>query len=258
MAEDIYASIDNSPLISFIFYPRKDFLPGPRNSVDLTVEVEGGININCRFYFNDYKDPWILYFHGNGEVVSDYNDIASFYIGIGINIVVADYRGYGRSGGSPSFANMINDAHVLLKQIKKELKDLGCPDIPWVMGRSLGSIPAMELAYSYPAELEGLIIESGFLSASRLLKHLGIPSLGLDLKSLEEESFKKIKSITIPALIIHGERDNLIPVQEGKDLYNNLGSTEKELVIISGADHNDIMFVGQEPYFEAINNFVNT
>ncbi len=251
-----YYDIDNSPLINFLFYPRKYFRPGPDNSFDFMVEVEEGINISCRFFYNNQEDPWILYFHGNGEVVSDYNDIAPFYTRNGLNIVVADYRGYGTSDGSPSFSSLISDGHVLFHNIVEKLQNLGWSNDIWIMGRSLGSISALELTFHHESKINGLIIESGFVSPSNLLKHLGLPSFGLNLEKLEEESLQKIKNINLPTLIIHGEYDSLIPAQEGEKLLQNIGSEDKELIIIPGADHNDIMFVDQARYFGAIKDFI--
>ncbi len=65
-----------------------------------------------------------------------------------------------------------------------------------------------------------------------------------------------IRKITLPALIIHGERDTLVPLQEGKDILANLGSKEKEMLIIPRADHNSIMFTDPETYLSAIQKFV--
>jgi fermentation-respiration switch protein FrsA (DUF1100 family) len=60
----------------------------------------------------------------------------------------------------------------------------------------------------------------------------------------------------MPTLIIHGESDTLVPLKEAEDLYNHLGTQEKELLIIPSASHNDIMFVGFKEYFEAIQRFI--
>ncbi len=254
---DYYTLIDKSPLLNFLFYPRKDFVSGPGNSFDLAVRVQENIHVSCRFFYNeDFNCPWILYFHGNGEVVSDYNEIAPMYNSEKINIVVADYRGYGRSSGLPSFSALIKDAPILFESIQEELFNKGYTDKLWLMGRSLGSISALELAYSFPEKIHGLIIESGFLSPVRLLKHLGLPSFGLNLNLLEQEAINKVGSISLPTLIIHGEQDTLVPLKEGKELLRQMGSKQKEIEIIPGADHNNIMFVGQKQYFSAIRQFL--
>jgi pimeloyl-ACP methyl ester carboxylesterase len=124
------------------------------------------------------------------------------------------------------------------------------------MGRSLGSISALELAYQFPDRMKGLIVESGASSVVRVFRHLGIPAHGVDLEKIDLECQKMVEKISVPALILHGERDTLIPVEEGKHVYNSIGSEKKQLVIIPSATHNDIMFVGLRKYFEAIQRFI--
>ena len=125
------------------------------------------------------------------------------------------------------------------------------------MGRSLGSISAIELAYRSKHDFRGLIIESGFVSILPVMKHLGL-SLQMDaeVERVLEEALAMVREIKLPALIIHGEDDTLVPLEEAKRFYDNLGSAEKRLVIIPGADHNDIMFTGIDQYFEAIKMFI--
>jgi hypothetical protein len=65
-----------------------------------------------------------------------------------------------------------------------------------------------------------------------------------------------VRKITTPTLIIHGEFDMLVPLREAENLYKNIGTSDKELFIIPGADHNDIMFVRLEQYFGAIQRFI--
>jgi len=93
-----------------------------------------------------------------------------------------------------------------------------------------------------------MIIESGFASVTRLIKHLGLPSRGIDLRAIEEERLAMIREITLPALIIHGEEDNLVPLQEGRELYQFLASPRKKWVVIPNADHNSVMLHGLETY----------
>lgn len=126
------------------------------------------------------------------------------------------------------------------------------------MGRSMGSIPALELACHYPEQIRGLIIESGFASVTRLIKHLGLPYRGIDLEPIEQERLAMIRKISLRSLIIHGEFDNLIPLQEARDLFDYLGAAEKELIIIPGADHNSVMFLGMNLYLAAIQKFLKT
>jgi pimeloyl-ACP methyl ester carboxylesterase len=251
-----YSEIDNSPALSYIFYPRDYHSHPPRNAFDKEISVAKDVAITCRFYKGDDNWPWIVFFHGNGEVVSDYDDISHFYVKHKLNLVVADYRGYGSSGGSPTLTDLVHDAPILFKAINEELLQRGQRTDVWLMGRSLGSISALELAYHQPDQIRGLIIESGFPSITRLILHLGMPAGAIELEPIYKACIEMIRKITTPTLIIHGEYDVLVPLREAEDLYDKIGAKDEELVIIRGADHNDIMFVGFEQYFGAILRFI--
>jgi len=251
-----YAELDQPSILQYVFYPRKDFSPCPPNAFDTLVPVEDGVSISCRFYLANQERPWILYFHGNGEVVSDYDEIAPVYNQLGLNFTVADYRGYGASTGTPTLTALVHDCHVILGAVGKELSRKKLNTDLWIMGRSLGSISAIELACEHQNALRGFIIDSGFPSVVRIVSHLGIPAYGIDLEKIDREYLEKIKKILLPALILHGENDTLVPLQNARDLYDHLGTSDKELLVIPGATHNDIMIVGFKEYFKAVQRFV--
>ncbi len=251
-----YSSLDHPLLLQYIFYPRKDVTPCPQHGFDLSVSVAEATFISCRFYMGDRNWPWILFFHGNGEVVSDYDEISTLYHQKGINLVVADYRGYGASSGVPTLTDLIEDSHVIFKAVSVELPRRHLRTDLWVMGRSLGSLSALELAYSYQDKLKGLIIESGFPSVVRIMVHLGMPGHERNLERIDQECLERIEKISLPVLIIHGDQDWLVPLQNARDLYHHLGTRDKKLLIIPSATHNDIMRVGIKEYFEALQHFV--
>ena len=253
----IYSAIDEQPaLLQFLFYPRRWDRPAPPGAEDLLIPVEKDIAVGCRLYESAAGRPWILLFHGNGEIAADYEQIAPLYGEKKINLAVADYRGYGKSGGRPTFTAMVKDAPIIFQALRERLEDRNLREKPFIMGRSLGSISALELAAQYGELIPGLIIESGFISVIGLIRHLGLPDLGLDLGGIEEESRRKAAAIGIPALIIHGKADSLVPYSQAEDLHRSLGSTVKKLVPIPGADHNDVIFHDRELYFSAIEKFI--
>ncbi len=251
-----YSLIDQPSTLMYIFYPREDSTLCPENAFDLLAPVDDHVSIHCRFYIGNQEWPWILFFHGNGEVVSDYDEIAPVYHQRRLNLVVADYRGYGNSNGVPTLTDLVQDAHAILREIKKELSKRGLRSDLWIMGRSLGSISAFELAYRYQDAIRGLIIESGFPSVVRIIMHLGVPIHEVNLEKIDQECLEMIHKIFIPTLIIHGERDTLVPLREAKDIFNHLGTDKKELLIIPSANHNNIMLVGFQKYFNAIQQFI--
>ncbi len=251
-----YSSIDHPLLLQYIFYPRKDVTPCPQNGFDLSVPVGEGVSLSCRFYMAHSKEPWILFFHGNGEVVSDYDEISPLYHQKNLNLVVADYRGYGASSGTPPLTDLVRDSHAIFKEVRTELSRRNLRRDLWIMGRSLGSISALELAYHHPEALKGLIIESGFPSVVRIMIHLGMPAHGIDLEKIDQGCLERIQKISLPTLLIHGEQDWLVPLQNARDIYHHLGSKEKELLVIPSATHNDIMLVGLKDYFNALQRFI--
>jgi len=215
-----------------------------------------GIQLGGRFYQANPQAPTLIYFHGNGEVAADYEFIAPQYAGINLNILVMDYRGYGTSGGKPTVKNLIGDAVPAYEGVREFLSAEGYTGPSFVTGRSLGSVPAIELAAARPEAFGGLIIESGFGSMSRLLSYLG---LGGDLATKIDPDFpnlKRIRDVKLPTLVLHGERDSLIPRAEGESLYRESPAEDKSLVIIRGADHNDIMVRDTATYFNALKDFV--
>lgn len=249
--------MDKPEILQFIFYPRRDWTPVPPGAKDYLVPVEADVSISCRFYPGREGSPCILYFHGNGEVACDYDWFAPYYNQLGISLFVADYRGYGLSGGSPTLSILIKDAEPVFDFFVKRV-GTGSPKAPlFLMGRSLGALSVMALASHHPDYVKGLIIESGAVNMARMLRLLDFPLNYHRLETLEEAALAVMRAITLPVLILHGEWDSLIPASEGITFYETVGSREKKLVLIPGADHNDIMLVGKEQYFSAIREFVS-
>ena len=249
-----YSILDLPEILQFIFYPRRDWAPPPPGASDFLVPVEESVSISCRFYPARADSPCILYFHGNGEVACEHDWIAQLYGREGISLFVADFRGYGRSGGVPTFAAVTADAHSICSFFLETVR-FSRADVPlFLMGRSLGSHCAVELAFHYPEQFRGLIVESGSSNMARLIELFGLTSERLS--SLGGAISARLPSITMPALIIHGEWDSLIPLDEAIKLHSDIGSQSKRLVVVPGADHNSVLAVGMEQYFAAIKEFV--
>ena len=231
----------------------------PPGAADIDIEVAPGIAIGCRLFTADKAAPVILFFHGNGEIVADYDDIGPLYIEAGLNFLVVDYRGYGWSGGSPSFANLLADSHVLYDQLKQYLHTNGYGPSLFLMGRSLGSAAAIELAAAHNDEISGLIIESGFALTLPLAETLGLGEMLKDVTVTEEQTFNnagKISKVTKPTFLLHGQKDTLIPLWQAEKLHAESGARNKELQVVPGADHNSLIAVGGKYYFLAISRFV--
>ena len=169
--------LDNPLITSMLFYPRAD-RPGSSHiagAFDGSIPVEDGVSLGYRFYVHQADAPVILYFHGNGEIASDYDGIARLFFEIGTSLLVVDYRGYGWSTGSPLASTLLSDAEAVVPALPSVLSNAKVGDVPvFLMGRSLGSAPAVHLAYTFPDRFKGLIIESGFADIPSVMRRLGI------------------------------------------------------------------------------------
>jgi len=252
---ETYLALDRPEILMFLFHPRPEWgspKPGPC-AEDMLIQVEKDVAVGARLHLAGEDAPNILFFHGNGEIVADYDDIGLLYLEKDINFLPVDYRGYGRSGGKPTVTAMMRDSHVIFDYVQDRLKERGHTGPFIVMGRSLGSAPALELSIHYRDRIQGLIVESGFAYAGPLLQVLGINMEELGIK--EEEGFRNIDKIGAfdkPILIIHAEKDHLIPFSEGQALYDACPARDKRLLKIYGANHNDIFLRGMKEYMEAV------
>jgi pimeloyl-ACP methyl ester carboxylesterase len=251
--------LDRPEILQAIFHPRPEYAPhpGPPGVRSLSIDVEPGISMGARLYVSDRSGPAVIYWHGNGEIAADYDGLAPLYAAPGITLLVIDYRGYGTSDGTPTCSNLLSDA-VAAFQALQELwnqHDLSPSDL-YLMGRSLGSAAAIEVAYSFPDGAAGLIVESGFADTFALLSRLGIKISGADESRDGFNNATKMEHVTMPALVIHGERDVLIPAQDGEELFRRCSAEDKRLLLIPGAGHNDLMLVGRGLYMESILTFV--
>jgi len=254
-----YSKLDQPEILSFIFHPYQvDRTVPVDGTVDIDFNVEETVVLSCRFHQAGKEAPVIIYFHGNGEIVSDYDAIGQMYAEAGMNILVTDYRGYGWSSGTPSVGTMLNDAHFLLIEAVKWLQQNEFSRPLFVMGRSLGSACAIDLCHGNKEMIKGLVIESGFCDTLPLLKTIGLDLEHLDIE--ENDCFnhrQKIDSITIPTLIMHGSHDFLIPLPEAERLQSFSGARQKEFHIVPGADHNSMISTGGPFYFSTIKTFID-
>ncbi len=247
-------------ILSILFHPRADqphYLNAEGKIIDGMIPVEGDVVLGYRLYKYEAEKPVILYFHGNGEIASDYNTIAKLYHDVGASLLVVDYRGYGWSTGRPLVSTLLSDTEAVYNALPNILKNAGLENSPiFVMGRSLGSTCAIHIVHQHPDFFKGLIVESGIAHVVPLLARLGLsPHL---LGSIPDplQNVAKMQKIGLPLLIIHGERDSLLPVANGQVLCDASPAEKKRILRIPGAEHNDLMFVGLRQYMGAIQNFI--
>ncbi len=250
-----YPALDQALIREKMFFPSPLATRAPAGARDMELEADDCV-IGARFYRPDGDDGAnIILFHGARDTVADCDHIGSGLAATGVAVIAVDYRGYGKSSGKPSATVMIRDAHAILPQTTALLAKENRKGHVAVMGRSLGSACAIELAASYPKEIAGMIIESGFARTTTLLAALGIAPAGFN----ETDGFanlEKLKAITRPTMIIHGLADQLIPVAEAETMQAECGARGKELQLVPGAGHQEIEAKTGRMYFEVLGRFL--
>ena len=241
-----------------MFHPRPE--PGGYGAVtgtNVAVPVAEGVTLGARFHLQSPTAANVLFFHGNGEIVADYDTLAPLYNRLAVNFLCVDYRGYGRSQGTPSVTTLLSDARAAFDFIRRWLTEQRFEGPLVVMGRSLGSAAVLEIAATRADQAAGLIIESGFATAVPLLELFGVDAESIGYR--EETGFRhlqKIGGFKKPTLIIHAQRDHLIALSQGQALYEASGAADKALVVIADANHNDIFQRGLAQYMQAIKTLV--
>ena len=191
----------------------------------------------------------LLFFHGNGGNICHRLEKIAMFNKLKLNVFIIDYRGYGKSSGSPSEAGIYQDAlasynYLLLnKQIPQ--------DTIIIYGESLGNAAAVDLASR--KKMRALIIDSGFTTA-RDMSRTVFPLLPTIFLSSRFDSLSKIKKITIPKLIIHSVNDEIVPFRFGKKLFD-AAAEPKELLKIRGS-HNTGFMDSEKEYREGIGQFI--
>lgn len=252
---DAYKMLDQPLVLNRLFHPRPELVPRPAQPGrdDVMIPAGDGVDIGASFFTAGDDAPVVMFFHGNGEIVADYDDIAEVFVRAGLSFFVVDYRGYGRSGGHPTVSDMLSDCHMISEYVQNYQKEKKLTGPLCVMGRSLGSASAIELVSADPAPYHCLIVESGFAKISPLLRVLGLDPAQIGfVEDTGMENVDKIKKVTLPTLIIHAQYDHIIPFSDGQQLFDAGGAKKKMLQEIKGANHNDIFFKGLAEYMQQV------
>lgn len=155
--------------------------------------------------------PSVIFFHGNNEVIDHCLEFAERYPANGYALLLVEYRGYGRSTGSPAREPIRQDMMLFYDWLAaREGID---PDRIAFHGRSIGGAVAVDLAeHREPA---ALILTSTFTSMEVMFWRYGVPGVIVQDKYRTEDTLKRLG---VPTLVMHGARDNIIPVEDGREL----------------------------------------
>jgi pimeloyl-ACP methyl ester carboxylesterase len=241
--------LDHPTLTSRMFYPWPNRFPGP-----FYIEGRAG-KLGC-WYNRAFPDSLtMIHFHGNGETVADYlDDFSARISALGVNLLLAEYRGYGMSEGEPKLAAMLADIPAIVEASRVD------PSRLVFFGRSLGSIYAVHAASLYP-QATGLVLESGIADPLEfMLERVEPRQLGSTLEALVAETERlfnqreKLAAFQGRTLVMHTRNDELVSATHGERLHAWAGEP-KELVLFEWGDHNSIMEMNREEYFYHLGGF---
>lgn len=195
--------------------------------------------------------PTILYLYGNGDCIGESLDIFQRLRALGVNVMIPEYPGYRMSAGKPSEAGFYQTADAAFSWLTRH-QGVNASSM-LVMGRSIGAAPAIDLASRQ--NIAGLITVSAFTSMDEMAPRVvpGYPTSIVLSSHFRNEH--KIRQVTCPILLMHGDRDEFVPPWMMDRLVTAAGG-RATAVTLSGCDHNDVLSHGGPALSDAIGNFL--
>ncbi len=163
---------DDNIISRILFHPRAEE-PGYVPEGIRTVTASGNAKIGGYLHLHPTSDALLLFFHGNGEIAADYDDIASFFTNCGVSFWSVDYRGYGRSTGLPAYSLMFDDAEALLNDIPRLAKTVGRTFKPNTGHGAVSRQCVCDFSgIASRIEIEQLILDSPYADGLKLISRL--------------------------------------------------------------------------------------
>jgi fermentation-respiration switch protein FrsA (DUF1100 family) len=216
---------------------------------DVWIDSEPGVRLHSWFLRTPDSRLVALYLHGNAGNISHRLQHARELAAAGLSLLLVDYRGYGRSSGSPSESGLYRDAQAAYDRLLK----LGFkPEQIVVYGESLGTAVAVELASRN--RCGAVILEAAFSSAGAVARGI-VPVIGpLLVRSFNSRS--RIGRVRAPILFLHGDHDEVIPLALAQELYK-AAPEPKKFWMLPGAGHNDLVECAGPDYRQRLQSFLS-
>jgi hypothetical protein len=236
-----------------VFFPSREieFTPSSINLSfeDIWINTSDNLKINAWFIpYNDAK-YCLLFLHGNAGNIGNRLDKIQLLRQAKINILIIDYRGYGRSEGQPFEKGLYLDAQAAYNYLvnRRKIK----PEQIILYGESLGTAVVVNLASETKV---GAVILEGAFSKGRDMAKRSYPFLPTPLFSNKFDSLAKIKKINAPKLFMHSQEDEIVPFDLAQKLYDAANEPKQLVALIGG--HNSAFLDSQEIYVSSINLFI--
>ena len=192
----------------------------------------------------------VLLLHGNAGNVCDRLMHAELLVAAGFDVLLFDYRGYGRSTGRPSEHGTYRDARAALAALEDQPGVDGSRIV--YVGESLGGAVALALAIERAPM--ALVLQSAF-SSVRDMARVHYPFIPAALVPDAYPSLRLIRRLEAPLLVLHGDRDEVVPVAQGRALFE-AAHEPKRLRILPGIAHNDLIALAGPVYASEISSWV--
>lgn len=227
-----FVFFENSLLFFPSRYPQGDW-ELPSDVQDAWFNSADGTKLHGWYIESEPGRPVVLFCHGNAGNIAVRRHLMPLFAEMKVTALMFDYRGYGRSEGSPSGPGILADARAARAWLAKRANVPEDQVVLW--GESIGGAVAIDLASD---GARGLIVENTFHSLPEVAKH-HFPWLPIKLCMRNRfESGEKIGNYRGPLLQFHGDADEIVPYSQGQKLFQR-ANQPKEFVTVAGANHND-------------------
>lgn len=238
---------------SFLFYPERGQWRTPRAVglpfEEVWLEVDGA-RVQAWWVAGEARGPAVVMFHGNAGTIADRVDfVAQMVARLDVSVLQVEYPGYGDSGGRPTEVSLLATGMAGVSEGKARAG--GRPLVAF--GRSLGGAVALDAAAR--SAVDAVVAESTFTNLREMAGASGIP-MARRLVAYRFDSLSRARELRSPLLLIHGDRDEVVPYEMSRRLLEAAGSSEKRLHTVRGGRHNDTWVVGGEDYWRAWSGFL--
>ena len=201
---------------------------------EIFLEANDGARLNALHFKSSDPKGVILYFHGNAGNLARWGEIATSFVDMDYDVVIMDYRTYGKSKGTLSEQALIDDGQLFYDYVLSQYQE----EQLILYGRSLGTGIATKLAAeNNPAKV---LLETPYYSLLDIAESR-FPYLPVKrLLKYQFKSFENVRDINCRISVFHGTSDEVIPLDSGRRLYESIPGSNKELFVVPGGQHNNL------------------
>jgi len=232
-------------VLIYAFQERFIFLDGelPQDHVfefntkfrEINLETADGANLNAIHFATQSPKGIIVYFHGNRGDLTRWGEIVEDYVKLNYDVLVMDYRGYGKSVGKRTMEKLLSDAELFYQYALTLYPE----NEVTVYGRSIGTGLASWLAGKH--QPKRLILETPYYSLNSIAqRYYPIYPSKLALR-YNFQSYKYLETAECPIYIFHGTDDDVVPYESGKRLHKSLPKGQSEFITIKGGRHKNLV-----------------